>query len=120
MAESTVTENDVKHTHGPWTAEPIPTDAHTDPDIQLPQEFVFWIAESRIAGHVLAVVEQIPQDPATAEANASLIAAAPEMYEALRWVLPLAESYLAKAPGHPDNAKLESARAAIAKAEGQS
>jgi hypothetical protein len=37
--------------------------------------------------------------------------------EALKMILPLAESYLKSAPSHPDNAKLETARAAIIQAE---
>lgn len=40
-----------------------------------------------------------------------------ELLSALSMVLPLAEAYLRKAPDHPDNAKLETARAAIAKAQ---
>jgi hypothetical protein len=44
---------------------------------------------------------------------------APAMLEALKEVLPLAEAYLKSAPGHPDNAKLEDARAAIRAAEGK-
>lgn len=33
--------------------------------------------------------------------------------QALREILPLAERYLQSAPGHPDNAKLETARALL-------
>lgn len=47
---------------------------------------------------------------------ASLACAAPELLDALREVLPLAEAYLRKAPGDPDNAKLEFARSVILKA----
>lgn len=50
------------------------------------------------------------------QATAILIAAAPELYDALTLILPLAERYLAQAPADPDNAKLETARAAIIKA----
>lgn len=53
-------------------------------------------------------------------ANARLIAAAPELLEALENLLPMAEKFLRNAPSHPDNAMLEDARAAIAKAKGES
>jgi hypothetical protein len=43
----------------------------------------------------------------------------PTPLEALKLILPLAEAYLAQAPSHPDHAKLESARAAIAQAKGE-
>lgn len=55
-----------------------------------------------------------------ARENARLMAASPTLMglvEALTEILPLAEEYLKSAPSHPDNAKLEDARAAIAKAE---
>ena len=45
--------------------------------------------------------------------------AAPDLLAALRYMLPLAEAYLSGAPSHPDNAKLEDARAAIRKAKGE-
>lgn len=48
--------------------------------------------------------------------NARLFAAAPDLLGSLREILPLAEAYLKSAPGHPDNARLEDARAAIRKA----
>lgn len=59
-----------------------------------------------------------PEGPSRGEgqATAALIAAAPELYDALVMILPLAERYLARAPADPDNAKLETARAAIVKA----
>jgi hypothetical protein len=66
-----------------------------------------WIADIRVG------------DPKVQEANAQLIAAAPEMYEALEWLLPIAETYLRLAPNHPDNAKVESARFALRKARGE-
>lgn len=39
-----------------------------------------------------------------------------QLVDALAMILPLAEDYLRSAPGHPDNAKLEDARGALAKA----
>lgn len=37
-----------------------------------------------------------------------------KLRDALESILPLAEDFLCSAPSHPDNAKLESARAALA------
>lgn len=54
------------------------------------------------------------------QADARLIATAPELLAALRDVLPLAEAYLRHAPAHPDNGRLADARDAIAKATGRS
>lgn len=51
-----------------------------------------------------------------AEANARLMAAAKDLCDAVGMLLPMAEAFLAGAPTHPDNAKLESARAALRKA----
>ena len=42
--------------------------------------------------------------------------AAPTLLAALDTVLPMAAAYLKSAPSHPDNAKLEDARAAIRQA----
>lgn len=61
-------------------------------------------------------VAQIVAHDAEDEANACVIAVAPELLEALRDMLPLAEAYLRGAPTHPDNARLEDARDAIRKA----
>lgn len=59
---------------------------------------------------------------ATANANARLIVTAVNSFDALREalqnILPLAEQYLWNAPSHPDNAKLEDARAALKLAQG--
>ena len=40
---------------------------------------------------------------------------APKMAEAIAWLLPLASAYLRSAPSHPDWAKLETARALLAR-----
>jgi hypothetical protein len=65
----------------------------------------YWIEET--AGAELAD---------EAEANCALWAAAPELLAACKALLPIAEAYLQHAPSHPDNAKLEDVRAAIARA----
>jgi len=41
-----------------------------------------------------------------------------QLREALEMLLPLAEAFLSSAPSHPDNAKLEQARLAIAITKG--
>lgn len=46
-----------------------------------------------------------------------LLAINSRLYDSLVEILPLAEAYLKAAPTHPDHAKLEDARAAIASAE---
>lgn len=82
--DTTIEKQTGQHAPGPWVFESVPPEAHTDPDLELPEEYVFWIAEARIAGHVLAVVERTPRDEAQAEANARLIAAAPDLLAALK------------------------------------
>ena len=55
----------------------------------------------------------------TRKDDAQLFAASREMYQALTNLVALAEAYLRYAPSHPDNAKLEDARAALVKARGE-
>lgn len=94
-----------KHTPGPWRVEPM----------------------HGICADVMSVGKLIPATIAAVhnrggseqtKANANMLAASPELFDALKDLLPLAEEFLRGAPSHPDNAKLESARAAILKAEG--
>lgn len=91
------------HTPAPWQAKPetdyVPAQVWAD-GRQLTEVY----GESKVARR----------------ANAQLIADAPELlrhrnmlFDALLLILPLAESYLSKAPTDPDNAKLETARAAL-------
>lgn len=65
------------HTPGPWDLTPGP---HGDPDID---DCDFIIGESRAAGDAVAAVVG-PVRTGTTEANARLIAAAPELLECLR------------------------------------
>lgn len=70
------------------------------------------------------MVADLSDCPENAEANARLIAAAPDLLAALKWALPFAEKYENTFPGGPRQqlmeAKLTEVRAAIAKAEGKS
>lgn len=71
-----------------------------------------WAGDARRRGQIMGLQDMH-------QANAALVSAAPELYESLAALLPLAEAYLSSAPSHPDNGKLEDARAALAKAEGR-
>lgn len=116
--------NKALHTPGPWGYEPIPADAHTDPDIMLDESFRFWIVGA--GGDVLALVEADPHGDAEAEANARLMAAAPELVEACELFTRAAHETrdLLNDRGLPCPASIalaaEKARNAIAKAEGRS
>jgi len=84
------------HTPGPWT-----------------------VGYLRIEGRADIYADSEPTSIASVrEANAALVAAAPELLEALKVVLPYAKSlpYFSK----PCAAAVEQAEAAIAKAEGES
>ena len=97
-----------KWTKGPWRVNPYTT----SDDLLISGDgcTLARIPDAKHGQH-LTVIES--------EANANLIAAAPEMYEALEWMLPMAEAYLKHAPSHPDNAKLETTRYVLAKARGE-
>jgi hypothetical protein len=82
MAENSLQETRVAHSPGPWSFEPVPPEAHADPDLNVPQDTAFWIVESSPAGEVLAGVEQTSRGEG--EANARLMAAAPKLLDALK------------------------------------
>ena len=88
-----------KHTPGPWT-----TDSKERTDTAR-----YIMAAARPFPHTIARIDLVNR--AEDEANAALIAAAPEMYEALR-------DLLAVKP-NSDAPEWVAARAAIAKAEGR-
>ena len=88
-----------KHTPGPWI-----TDSKERTDTAR-----YIMAAARPFPHTIARIDLVNR--AEDEANAALIAAAPEMYEALR-------DLLAVKP-NSDAPEWVAARAAIAKAEGQ-
>lgn len=110
-----------KHTPGPWTVEDIGTDCLFIKG-NVPQEGAN--AELRDYYSNIATVTQRGPHPrygggierATTLANACLIAAAPELLEALR---KLADAYeRLKPPGYPLSDPEKQARAVIAKATG--
>ena len=97
-----------KHTPGPWHFDTALMD-HAD-------HLNVW--EANGIGHVAAVSKGLTPDP-SAEANARLIAAAPDLLEALEEIarLPIAGSY----PDGPclERQDMNMVRAAIAKATGK-
>ncbi len=88
-----------KHTPGPWSR-----------NIRAAGKYPVVFAGRNM--HVAQVCQQ--PDGAETEANIDLIAAAPELLEALQWALSQIEDDLS--PDH--QAALDAARAAIAKATG--
>lgn len=75
---------------GPWGYEPIPDDAHTDPDIQAPPDERFWIVDGN--GEVIAAVYVVAGREAEAEANARLLGAAQHLLAELKEVGNLSRS----------------------------
>ena len=104
-----------KHTPGPWEADRAKMDEgghyYQIDGQQLVGNLPYTVADTLNRHFCIS-----PDEDA---ANAHLIAAAPELLEALKDVLPLAIAYLKGAPTHPDNEKLSKAVAAIGKAEGR-
>lgn len=108
----------VAHTPGPWQLEQIPLAAMDDSE-GWARDARFWIVGGPL-GEVLGVVHVRPRLAAEADANANLIAAAPELLAALK----AAESALAVKASLRDSEQLYVAnvladvRRAIASAEG--
>ena len=96
----------MKHTPGPWVFnESIPR------TVTAPKEGYITRHICDMDASTMSALEQ--------NANARLIAAAPELLDALVDLLPLAEFGAAEqSPPYADDSLLESARAAIAKATG--
>lgn len=119
----------VSHTPGPWVAERVPAEAHTDPDINLEDTAEFWIVDQGRAGEVLAIVERTSRGEA--EANAHLMAASSELLSSLKALIADIDSGLLvrdiTRDGEPGWSmhmlafvqRLQAAQAAIAKAEGR-
>jgi len=104
-------------TPGPWTVSD-----------SAPEEYAVSIHGAQLETGGFPIVADIPERTihGTHEANARLIAAAPDLLEALRDALKAEEDAIASVAGwagalgvHPDLlARIEKMRAAIAKAEG--
>jgi hypothetical protein len=98
-----------KHTPGPWSARRNP--------------WVRW--EIHYAGGQLAVIAK-PDDPASpppvseTEANAHLIAAAPDLYDVVEALIAIREhpSYISGMAADENSPLIDAARAALAKARG--
>jgi len=104
----------IEHTPGPWAAAPYMGDQGREW-----QNWVILDAE----GHGLATIDAVGEVPAEVEANALLIAAAPELLEALQAITGRLESAAAMLhslhlPAYALDAEsiIAQARAAIAKA----
>ena len=98
---------ETKHTPGPW--------GHYQRDGSAHLRFISGPSPRAIA---IATIESIPekyQDAESIEANAHLIAAAPDMLEALESILDGVDCQ----PGYIRERGIEIARAAIAKAKGK-
>jgi hypothetical protein len=103
-----------QHTPGPWNcvekgykglAAGIVRDKYNDP-----------VADCRYS----EIASRDAKSPETIDANARLIAAAPEMYEALKRLYPLAwKGDISISPSKPEDPALKFAREAITKAEGK-
>lgn len=95
-----------QHTPGPWTW------------VRNARDNIALISKTEEWGPVAEIIMEHPRyTPELQEANAQLIAAAPEMLEALRLALPILGGAAAGGGGIP--AVTEQARAAIAAAEGR-
>ena len=95
--------NESKHTPGPWYAK--------GEDI--------WNADEKMYGIARNFSAISPSQ--TTRANAALIAAAPDMYEALQELSQLTADYYSEKVHTPEYAfaRIMTARAALAKAEGR-
>lgn len=94
--------SNAQHTPGPWVWQHWPDGTHT-------------VAQSSTLG-TIATIFPGPQEEEQA-ANARLIAAAPELLEALTWAVRFIDTYASKAAG-PATPEVNKCRAAIAKATG--
>lgn len=99
-----------KHTPGPWWVDEPLEDGGTEPIVANAQ----WV--------ICEVADGIDEDGAM-EANARLIAAAPDLLAALENLTPILEAAESNASGNPEwkwvSSRINTARAAIAKAEGR-
>jgi hypothetical protein len=103
-----------RHTPGPWSVED-------------PIDHELSIVEAGKPTHEWQFIACVPHGGksegdfprVTAEANARLIAAAPELLEVLR-IYAAYDEYINGVEGDPSTDRLQKAKAAIAKAEGRS
>ena len=108
---------DFGHTPGPW-------------EVESPMDHELWIVEAGKQAYEWRVIAGCPWPDdiggisrKQVKANAHLIAAAPDMRDALVGLAPILATAESNASGNPEweavSAKVNAARAAIAKATGQ-
>lgn len=97
-----------KHTPGPWSIGTPNAKEYGEVGVHGPGEYGFIICDLQADGY----------DEKTQKANASLIAAAPDLLEALEGVTDMAADMI-PSMGFAGLALIEAARAAIAKARGE-
>ncbi len=104
---------ETKHTPGPWEVEELKR--HFD------QEYLSLHNNFILIGNENNSIAYIPAIHPEAEANAHLIAAAPEMYEALKRLLAAHDADVKHGSliALGNSAAADQARAAIAKAQGE-
>lgn len=113
---ATATEK-AQHTPGPWIFEAIPAEAHTVVE-HVDEDDLFWISDAGPGnGDVLATIH--PGGSGDAEANARLIAAAPDLYAAIKSAMPYLDQTIGPCVDGC-NCLLHDFHAALAKAEGRS
>ncbi len=103
-----------QHTPGTWSVE---TEAEPDGDAP-----VVYVCHSATVCDVTTVCNLLPSRDASVDqrqANARLIAAAPDLLAALELILPMAKGYVALNSVGNNRAFISQAEAAIAKARGQ-
>lgn len=98
-----------KHTKGPWTADIV-----DDMLWEINSSGADWASIAEVTANILGALRVSTED---AEANAWLIAAAPELLEACKAILASAPNQVMR-DTHPYAIALKAVRAAIAKAEG--
>lgn len=105
--------SEIKHTPGPWNVDPA-----YPMDVQAGGIEVCSVMADDDVGEEWEI--QGPcTDHDTAVANALLIAAAPEMYEALEWLETYARVQVDRYPDAEDNKGWERILSALAKARGE-
>lgn len=110
MAKKKVTQN-ATHTPGPWTFEKGATNCHKANGV---------LGEIEGGDFYLAAIWSDVEDlEPHAEANARLIAAAPELLDALNGMVGLIQLIQAREPDLQKNHRFIEALAVIAKAEGR-
>lgn len=115
-----------KHTPGPWhvTTSPRSGKGHgkaivVHPHCQAKRDSVFGYVVAEIDGQYQDTREATPE----ARANAQLIAAAPDLLEALQWIIEFVQErpiwFNGPFDDSPENLWLQNAKEAIAKALGK-